>query len=206
METYSQNNEQEIILKYFAGKRNGAFIDLGANDGVTLSNVFALAKHYDWNGILVEASPKAFKRLQEVYDERYNDLCNVAIGSKIGEIVLHESGELLKQGDTSLISTCIPSEMKRWESLNMPFEPVTVDMVDFKTLISFSKFKQFDMLSIDIEGMEMEVLPQINFNALGIKLAVIEWNGKYLLEYNNLMYRQGFRLLHTNAENLIYAK
>ena len=38
---YSQNNEQDIILQYF-GNRKGFFLDIGANDGITLSNTYAL--------------------------------------------------------------------------------------------------------------------------------------------------------------------
>ena len=60
---YSQNNEQEIIINLFKGKRDGKFLDIGANNGVTLSNTFALANFYGWSGLLVEASPKAYQRL-----------------------------------------------------------------------------------------------------------------------------------------------
>ena len=34
---YSQNNEEQVILDYF-GNKIGNLLDIGANDGITLSN------------------------------------------------------------------------------------------------------------------------------------------------------------------------
>ena len=58
---YSQNNEQDIIMQYFIGNR-GTFLDIGANDGVTLSNTYAL-QQAGWGGVLVEPSEEAFNRI-----------------------------------------------------------------------------------------------------------------------------------------------
>ncbi len=204
--SYSQNNEEEIILRQFRGKTNGVFLDIGANDGITLSNTYALALQ-GWTGLLVEASPKAYERLLKNYKQfdRDFDLQNVAIGKEDGELVFYESGELLNKGDIALVSSSVPSELKRWESLNMPFEKMTVPMTSVKTMLERSRHKHFDLLSIDIEGMELDVLPQIDFKNLGIKVACIEWNSKDEKRYNDIMFPYGFKLVSKNPENLIYS-
>ena len=74
----------------------------------------------------------------------------------------------------------------------------------FSTMLSRSRHTHFDLLSIDIEGMELDVLPQIDFKALKIKVAVIEWNSKDEEKYNEIMFPQGFKLVSKNMENLIY--
>lgn len=203
---YSQNNEQEIIINLFKGKRNGTFMDLGSNDGVTLSNTFALANNYGWTGLLVEASPKAYERLLKNYEliDRDFDFQNVAIGKEDGFLEFYESGELLGKGDTSLVSSGVKSELDRWKSLNMPFEKISVPMTTIKTMLERSRHFRFDLLSLDIEGMELDVLPQIDFEALGIKVAVIEWNSKNEKAYHDIMFTQGFKLVSKNMENLIY--
>jgi FkbM family methyltransferase len=203
---YSQNNEQEIIINLFKGKRDGTFLDIGANDGVTLSNTFALANNYGWTGLLVEASPKAYERLLKNYEliDRDIDLQNVAIGKEDGFLDFYESGELLNKGDIGLVSTGVYGELSRWYSLKMPFEKIKVPMTSFATMLARSRHTYFDLLSIDIEGMELDVLPQIDFKKLEIKVAVIEFNGLNLIKYNNIMFPQGFKLVHTNPENLIY--
>ena len=55
---YSQNGEQLIIEKYF-GDFKGILLDIGANDGETLSNSRSLIKK-GWQAVLVEPSESAF--------------------------------------------------------------------------------------------------------------------------------------------------
>jgi len=203
---HSQNNEEDIILNLFKLKRNGTFLDIGANDGVTLSNTFALANNYGWTGLLVEASPKAYERLLKNYEliNGQIDFQNVAIGKEDGFLDFYESGELLNKGDVALVSSGVKSELDRWASLNMPFEKLSVTMTTIKTMLERSRHFRFDLLSLDIEGMELDVLPQIDFDALGIKVAVIEWNSKNEKAYNDIMFPFGFKLVSKNQENLIY--
>src|SRR5688572_24675567 len=159
---YSQNSEQEIIINLFKGKRNGTFLDIGANDGVTLSNTFALANNYGWTGLLVEASPKAYERLLKNYEliDRDIDFHNVAIGKEDGFLGFYESGQLLGKGDVALVSSGVKSELERWGSLEIPFELIAVPMTSVATMLSRSRHTHFDLLSLDIEGMELDVLPQ----------------------------------------------
>ena len=128
----------------------------------------------------------------------------MAIGKEDGYLEFYESGELLNKGDVALVSSAIPSELERWKSLNMKFEKLSVPMTTIKTMLERSRHFRFDLLSLDIEGMELEVLPQIDFDALGIKVAVIEFNSKNEKAYNDIMFPYGFRLVAKNLENLIY--
>lgn len=205
MQNYSQNNEQEFILNFFKDFK-GTFLDMGANDGITLSNTYALVLG-GWKGLLVEASLIAYNRLIENMPfDRGLTIMNVAVGSYDGEITLHESGELLGKGDVALVSSTREDEVHRWDSLKIPFVDRKVRCLTFKSLLEQTKFKTFDFVSMDIEGMELDVLPQMDFNALGTKMACIEFNGKDKEKYDAIMLPFGFKLIHQNAENLIYTK
>ena len=57
----SQNNEEALVKQYFR-ERTGTFIDIGANDGITLSNTYAAAQR-GWKGVMVEPSPSVFDKL-----------------------------------------------------------------------------------------------------------------------------------------------
>lgn len=203
---YSQNNEELFILDYFK-EYIGFLLDLGVNDGRTLSNSLALTEK-GWGGLLVEASPKAFERLKDTYKGQEFDIqmLNVAIGSNNGTIELNESGSLLGTGDVSLVSSTLQDEVDRWTSLKIPFEKITVPVIDFKTLMQRSAYKKFDFITIDIEGMEFEVVPQIDFSGLGVKMAIIEWNSKDGPFYDNILIEHGLKLIHYNAENRIYCR
>ena len=47
---FSQNQEEDVILKYFEYLPVGTFLSIGENDGQTLSNVRALAEK-GWHGV-----------------------------------------------------------------------------------------------------------------------------------------------------------
>lgn len=199
---FSQNQEEKIIWDYF-GDFIGTFLSLGENDGITLSNTYALTLR-GWGGTCVEASPKAFDRMNIVHAEnKHLDLIHTAVGSHNGKIILHESGEHLGKGDVALVSSVKQSETDRW--LDHVFNEVSVPCVNFNTLLGLSKHKKFDFISIDIEGMELEVLPQMDLRALGCKLLCVEFNGKDQNKYDDIVLTQGYRLIHKNGENLIYA-
>jgi hypothetical protein len=52
-----------VIGEVFNERRGGYFVDIGAHDGVELSNTFLLEKRYGWTSVCVEANPR-------VLDER----------------------------------------------------------------------------------------------------------------------------------------
>ena len=196
---YSQNNEEQIILDYFGPVFKGTCLDLGANDGVTLSNTRACIER-GWKGVMVDASTDMCEKLRRFDVEVHN----VAMGNGNGFLTFYESGEHLGKGDRSLVSTIVASEMDRWT--NETFTPVTVECITFATLLNRSEFKTFDLISIDIEGMDLDVLTQMDLTALGCKMLIVEFNGKYQLDFDWYCAVHGMKLYAKNAENLIYAR
>jgi aminopeptidase-like protein len=77
---------------------------------------------------------------------------------------------------------------------------------DWKYFLEQSELKEFDFISMDIEGMELEVLPQMDLNELKVYLFCVEWNGKNFDFFDNYFKSFGFNLIHQNPENLIYGR
>ena len=46
-------------------KKNGFFLDIGAGDGVNISNTFILEKNFNWNGIVCDPLPTWHKSLEK---------------------------------------------------------------------------------------------------------------------------------------------
>lgn len=200
---HSQNNEEQIISDYFKDFV-GTFLDLGANDGVTLSNTYPLVLS-GWLGVLVEASPQAYKKLEQNYSDITGSiLMNVAIGTKNKKVTFYESGPHFGDGDIGLLSTTRQEDKARW--VKETFTEIEVPQIDFKTLLKRSFYKGFNFISMDIEGMELEVLPQMDLNKLGCKMICVEYNGKDQEKYDEIIIPQWYKLIHKNLENLIYAK
>lgn len=202
MTNHSQNREQEVILNYF-GDFKGTFCDVGCNDGITLSNTRALAE-LDWCGCLIDPSPKAFFKLKTLYSETKGCfyLYNFAIGTKNGTLEFHESGTHLGKGDVGLLSTSDPEEMKRFPGTQ--YEKIDVKVFRWKTALNRFGKKRFDMISLDAEGVNLDILKQIDLSHT--KLLVVEFNGdlKLKAEYDKLT--EGFTVIYTSPENIIYAR
>ena len=201
---YSQSQEQDIIVDYFGGEFTGTLLDIGANDGITLSNSYFLIQQ-GWKGTLVEPSPIAYERLVNTHTSNFDSLqfIDCAIGSYDGKVILHESGELLGTGDVGLVSSIVDAETKRWKPM-VKFTDVEVEVKTFKTILHLSRYKTFDFITFDIEGMDLEVLPQMNLRELKTKLICVEFNGIDQKKYEAIILSQGFKLIHQTAENLIY--
>lgn len=200
--SYSQSNEEQVILDYFKG-HVGTFASLGENDGITFSNVRALAER-GWSGIMVEPDPEAFKRLEALYLE-YRGLYtyNYAISDYNGKKILQKSDSLLKNGDTGLVSTFNASEMERFKSV-VKYTPIEVQCYTWRTALNRWAIKEFDVISMDVEGSEMQILPDMDLSKT--KLVCIEHNGRQDLKLEYEKYLEGFKLIYTSAENLIYVR
>lgn len=206
---YSQSTEEKHILQYFRENYpdliKGAFLDLAANDGITFSNTYALSQ-MGWGGCCIEPSPKAFQKLQEIHKDREDiELINLAITEDGGELTFMESGELIGNGDVGLVSTFKGSEVERFYH-TVKYEEITVNSIQWEQFYEMSHYKVFDMVSLDIEGCELEVLPYMDFDKMETKMLVIEHNGREDLKREYEKYLDGFSLIHTTPENLLYAR
>jgi FkbM family methyltransferase len=200
----SQNNEEKLILDYFNGYI-GTFLEIGANDGQTLSNCHEVALQ-GWGGVCVEPSIQVFPKLKKLYAKNKKIQClQLAIGNEDKTVKFYESGNLLSGSDAALVSSVDFEETKRWRR-NVSFVTTEAQMVTFETFMQKSKYNKFDLISIDAEGFDFAILSQIDLTQIGCKMLVVEWNGKDKSLYQ--MYCEGFgmRLHAENAENLIFIR
>lgn len=207
MQDYSQHGEQQIILDYF-GEFVGTLLSIGENDGITFSNSRALLEN-GWYGVLVEPSEKSFKKLQENNAHLHCQLHDVAISDHVGEVDFFESGTLIGKDDHSLVSSIVEAETERWKHKSKDSDPIvdfvktTVPCVDVATLIKNSTCTTFEFITIDTEGMDLEILKQLDLEALGCRMICIEYNNKDAEEFDRLI---PFPLHFKNRTNLIYAR
>lgn len=194
---YSQNREEEIILNHFKNFK-GTFLDLGAYDGVDLSNTRALTE-LGWSGICIEPNPVIFERLCDNL-KAFNKVIEYkfALGT--------ENKTITMQMNDSYYSTVKQSEVDRWRGA-FKFESAEVQMLDFKSFLEFSKYKTFDFISIDCEGLDYEILEQINLDEVKCKMICVETNSKDINKYINYISKfAGFNVIDINAENLIMSR
>lgn len=205
---FSQNNEEQIIIEYLNEKK-GSFLDFGAGDGKTLSNTHALAL-IGFSGTCVEPSPEAFKRLKELYKDNPSIvLVNAAVSFENGTATFHHSGEHLKIGDVSLLSSLSKEETKRWVASGEVFEEIEVNVLTVDEILKQADVKKATVISIDIEGYDLICLRQLDLVNLETQLIIVEYNGnvEVLNEINEICNSAGLnKQLLKNSENIIWAK
>lgn len=198
---YSQNNEEEIIIQHLGHYPTGRFLDIGAYDGINLSNSYRLYES-SWDGVLVEASPVVFTKLMETYAHAIGEpetdirLINAAIVAKpTGPMVFHDSG-----GDA--ISTLESKTKGKWG--NKPWYPITINPMTMDQLFQLVGY-DFDFITMDVEGLNLELFLSLPLDRLKrLKMIVIEHDG-YIVRMTEYL-GAGWTLIHTNPENAIYLR
>jgi FkbM family methyltransferase len=199
---YSQGNEENLILSYFKSFK-GSVLDIGANDGRTLSNSLKVIE-LGWSGVMVEPSKEAFFKLKELHRDNKNITClNYAIAEIEGELEFHESGTHLNKGDSSLLSSLKMSETIKWRS-STQFHKTTVKAIPFNKLLKLSPIKNFDLITIDVEGMDFEILTQIDLKKVGCKMLIVETNSIENQKFIDYCAKYGMKLFAKNYMNLIF--
>lgn len=149
MKNYSQNNEQDFIVEFFKNK-TGRFLDIGAHDGVSLSNTRALFE-LGWSGVLVEPHPVHFYKLWQLYGGNKSVvLVNGAVDScnkGLSELQFNYEGPAYS-------STLNPQKAVEF-CANDYSKNFYVPVCGVRELI---RFGPFDFISLDVEGMEIPIL------------------------------------------------
>lgn len=208
---YSQSKEEQIIKDYFAQheKENQylSLLSIGENDGKTLSNVLACIER-GWYATLVEPSEKAFSKLFMLHEGNEKVEClKYAISTECGIVEFFESGEHAKEqyGENhSLLSSLKQDETTKWTQEK--FTKTKVEAIDVNKLLDLSLAVSFELISIDAEGMDFEILKQMDLFNLGCYMLIIENNGQEKEKYIKYCYNYGLKLFHTNAQNLIFVR
>lgn len=192
---YSQNNEEQIISNYF-GDYIGTFLDLGAYDGKDLSNTYALMLK-GWSGVCVEPHPDIFNKLLENTKDFNVQCLKFAIGI--------DNGKTTMNANSTYYSSLSDTEILRWKG-KFDFSKIDVDVINFKTLMQKINKKNFDFISIDCEGLDYEILTQINLSEVNCKMVCVETNGKNTEKYEKYISSFGLKRIALNSENLIMGK
>ena len=201
----SQYGQDKFIVEYFKFMKNGVFIDIGANDGKTLSNTYFLEKELSWSGIAIEPSPKVFKRLET---NRSCTLLNACISDKSG------TAEFLElSGHTEMLSGLVAKydlrHIKRIDDEIKEFSGeknyIKVPCYKLEDVIKEQGLNKINYLNIDIEGGEFDVLKSIDFTNIDIDIIGIENNYK---EDNikNYLHQYGYNLIAIVGSDEMYKR
>ena len=166
--SYSQYGQDlYLINSIFPDNTRGYFVDVGAYNGILLSNTFILEKHLGWNGICVEANPNVFKFLRE----NRNCICSSAALHKEPGLELKFLIDQQNAGVLSGFTTHLDHHSPKGVEIFLTTSTLT-DLLNEWKAPSYIEY-----ISIDTEGSELEILKGIDFNKYQFGYMTIEHNG-----------------------------
>jgi len=194
--SFSQYQEDLIIDSILGCKKEGFYVDVGANHPQLLSNT---KRFYDkgWIGINIEPNPLMFDLLQK---ERKNDInLNIGVGNEKREMQYF----LL---DPDQLSTFNSQAAKRSiESRRATLEKIMTVPVSTlgEVLDSYAAGRSIDFMSIDVEGFEEEVIAGGDWKRFRPSLLMMEiaHSSNSLFD---IMRRINYRLVYANGLNGIF--
>ena len=210
MNFYGQKLEDKVAYEFFQrfpeGQLRRTYIDIGAYDGLHLSNS-RLFEELGWSGICVEANPEAFQVLQK----SRSCLClNLACSDRDAELEFFaQPGRPM--GTTNL--SAIEHLKTGWHF--KPGERELVKATTVNQILLEHNMPEVDFASIDVDGAELSVLRGFDLTRANVKLICIETNlkavrrGKWprerVLEIDALIRNHGYQLMLIRGANSFYA-
>lgn len=194
MNSYSQIGQDLEVLKTYNNKRGGFFIEIGASDGIKLSNTYLLEKKYNWKGICVEPIPRRF---EELCKNRPNSFCsnNAVYNESTKQVIFDIANSFDLLSGISNNIDCYKT------AVNKNKTQIIVTTISFNDLLEKYNAPLFiDYLSLDTEGSELEILKSVNLQKYIFGLIDVEHN--YIeprrTQIRNLLTSNGYVFLREN--------
>ena len=162
-ETYAQRNEDLIVeslliplLRRLGRPLSSIFyFEIGANHPFQTSNTYLFYRKHGARGVLVEANHKLVQQLKAARPE--DQVVEVAVSGR------HDATITFHQCGISELSGLNEAHIRSF-GRNAPIEQVTVTNLHINGLLERYADRQIDYLSIDVEGVDIELLEAMNFN------------------------------------------
>jgi len=185
--------EKKLIHEYFKNASQGFFIEVGANDPKELSQTWQL-EQAGWKGILVEPLSRFYDQL--VAQRPNSQVVKAACSSedKVGKATLFISPNMLG---------CSTLE-KNIDDIDVEYpESEIVSIITLNSILEKAKPKHIQLLSIDVEGTELDVLKGCNLSKYKPDLILIE-DKLHSLEKHRYLIKHGYKLVKRTGLNNWY--
>ena len=202
--SYSQCGEDAEIDRILGHKDQGFYVDIGASDPRRFNNTNRFYRR-GWSGLNIEPNPELFSRLKKARRRDVN--LNIGIGEKRSRMVFQEFVPYT-------LSTFSEAEAARYQKQGYKLVesyPVDLKRLD-EVLREHCDDRDIDFMSIDTEGLDLEVLHSNDWETFRPRVICIESvrhgseraSDEQDLECARFLREVGYRKTCDNGLNSIY--
>ena len=177
-ECYAQEGEDMVLWRYFGGKQNGFYVDVGAHHPKRFSNTYKFYRA-GWRGINIDAMPESMKAFNI---QRKRDI-NLEIPVAETETTLTFS----IFSDPALNGFVSAEWIANNERNGYPLikqeklKTQTLEQILDKHL---PENQMIDFMSVDVEGLDLEVIKSCNWDKYRPELLLVEAD---ILDFNDIL-------------------
>lgn len=166
--SFSQMGEDLIVKQIIGAQKKGFYVDVGAFHPTLYSNTFIFYQ-MGWRGINIDAMPGSMKIFESIRPRDIN--IEMAVGKKMSAVQYYKS-------NAPALNTLSPTRaeairrMKKFmitDNIEIPVEPLSAILER-----NLPKKQKIDFLSVDVEGMDIEVLKSNNWKKFRPKVIIVE--------------------------------
>jgi FkbM family methyltransferase len=192
--SYSMNYEDVIIDKLLDHKRDGFYVDIGANDPLNSNNTMRFYRK-GWSGINIEPNIRCYRRIVERRKRDVN--LNIGIGKEAARSTFYSFlPDTRSTFSAEVADRLIDKGLKLMEKNEVEIWPLS------EVLGKYRPDETIDFMSIDTEGYDDQVILSNDWEKyrpgiICIEAAKLDTTHRYLLEL-------GYVKVDATSDNSIY--
>ncbi len=201
--SYAQFGEDLLVSHLFPTNYQGFYVDVGAHRPVQCSNTYFFYRN-GWRGINIDAMPGSMKLFNNVRPQDNN--IEAAISNTVSTLTYYMFNRPLQNGfytDESLPANEGLRILHKIEMKPRKLGDLLAEKVDPK--------QKIDLLSIDVEGLDLSVLESNNWELYKPKVILVEvldFKIELLSNYpvHQFLVQMGFQFYSRTVNTLIYCR
>lgn len=201
--SYSQEGEDRILEKLFCEVHRGFYVDVGAHHPRRFSNTYLFYRR-GWSGINIDAMPGSMKLFRRIRPRDVN--LEVAISESPRCLTYRSFREPAFNG----FGVCIDSKHAANPGWELLWErEMTTRRLDSVLAECLPAGRRIDFLSIDVEGLDLEVLRSCDLErhrptAIVIEMSVVTVDDVYRHPVHSHMKNRQYILYSKLCNSCIY--
>jgi FkbM family methyltransferase len=192
-ESYAQEGEDLLLARFLGDKADGFYVDIGAHHPTRHSNTYLFYRR-GWRGINVDATPGSMALFRKVRPRDINIECLVTSDSSTRVFyLLNEPALNTASPDLARLRPAEDGRFRVTETVSLHSRTLTAILDEH-----LPKGQAIDVLSVDVEGLDLDVLRSNDWQRyrpglILVELLVTELDALDGHEIVRFLHGQGFK-------------